>query len=340
MNNNRVELFRMMFKSRMFEDLVIELWDAGNISGEMHTGRGEEAIIASVISLLEDGDALALDHRGTAPLLMRGVDPKKLLLEFLGHKEGLCGGMGGHMHLFSRTHLAASSGIVGASGPAGAGFALSAKFKRRGKIAVSFFGEGSLNQGMMMESMNLAKCWQLPVLFICKDENRSITENSSTLRGGSIKERADGFGLKYFFGNGLDTGEIYPVAKSAVDYVRSGKGPAFLHATCIHIDGHFLGFQLLRILKKPGRELSKISLPLIRRLLSVTGSSMTERIRGMKEVVKSIIETASDAARKKKNDPIKIAENSLVSEGIDPEPVKKGVLEEISELRDSINRVI
>ena len=111
-------LYQIMLKSRLFEEAVARIWQAGKISGEMHLGTGEEGIIAGVVDHLCDGDAMALDHRGTAALLIRGVDPELLLKEFLGHSEGLCHGRGGHMHLFSPQHLAASSGIVGASGPA------------------------------------------------------------------------------------------------------------------------------------------------------------------------------------------------------------------------------
>ncbi len=107
-----------MLRTRLFEEAVTTLWHDGLISGEMHLGTGEEAIIAGVVSQLRKGDAMALDHRGTAALLLRGVDPLLILRELLGQANGLCGRMGGHMHLFSREHLAASSGIVGAVGPA------------------------------------------------------------------------------------------------------------------------------------------------------------------------------------------------------------------------------
>ncbi|NIT30298.1 MAG: thiamine pyrophosphate-dependent dehydrogenase E1 component subunit alpha, partial [Armatimonadetes bacterium] len=109
-------LYALMLKSRLFEEAIAQLWHDGLISGEMHLGTGEEAIIAGVVAQLREGDAMALDHRGTAALLMRGVDPALILRELLGRPDGLCGGVGGHMHLFSKEHLAASSGIVGAEG--------------------------------------------------------------------------------------------------------------------------------------------------------------------------------------------------------------------------------
>ena len=144
-------VYRQMLKSRLFEEAVAVLWEHGLISGEMHLGTGEEAIVAGVVLQLKDGDAMALDHRGTSALLMRGVDPYLLLREFLGQPDGLCKGMGGHMHLFAPELLAASSGIVGASGPAAAGFALASQYLRPGAVSVAFFGEGATNQGMLLE---------------------------------------------------------------------------------------------------------------------------------------------------------------------------------------------
>ena len=108
-------LYALMLRCRLFEEAVARLWRDGLISGEMHLGTGEEAIVAGIVPQLLEGDALALDHRGTAALLLRGVEPVSILAELLGRPDGLCGGQGGHMHLFSREHLAASSGIIGAA---------------------------------------------------------------------------------------------------------------------------------------------------------------------------------------------------------------------------------
>jgi TPP-dependent pyruvate/acetoin dehydrogenase alpha subunit len=120
-------LYESMLRSRSFEEAVTQLWKEGFISGEIHLGTGEEAIVAGILAHLQDGDAMALDHRGTPPLIMRGVDPGLTTRELLGHQDGLCGGQGGHMHRFSKEHLAASSGIVGASGPTAAGFGFAAQ---------------------------------------------------------------------------------------------------------------------------------------------------------------------------------------------------------------------
>lgn len=278
-------LYRQMFRSRLFEEAAARLWHQGRISGEMHMGIGEEAIAAGVVDHLRDGDAMALDHRGTPPMLLRGVDPIPLLREFLGRPEGLCGGMGGHMHLFSQAHLAASSGVVGASGPAGAGFGLAAQLLRPGAVAVAFFGEGAMNQGMLLESLNLAVVWQLPVLYVCKDNEWAVTTHSDAVTGGSLTQRAQGFGMPAVRVDGADVKAVWHAAHEALGRAREGEGPTFLHARCAHPNGHFLGDPVLRINQRPLRELPPILGPLLKALISRRGAPFAERVRGLRSII-------------------------------------------------------
>ncbi len=245
------QLYRDMLRSRLFEEAVTDLWEKGKISGEMHLGTGEEAIIAGVVSQLEEGDAMAVDHRGTPPFIMRGIDPVLILLEFLGHSMGLCNGKGGHMHLFSKEHLAASSGIVGSSGPAATGFALALKYQKQKKIAVAFFGEGAMNQGMMLESMNLASVWNLPVLFVCKDNDWAVSTITNNVTGGKLIDRAKSFGIEGYEVDGTDVEAVWKVVNEAISKMRNNGGPQFIHAHCVHMEGHFLGDPLLRYYRDP-----------------------------------------------------------------------------------------
>jgi len=309
-----LSLYAMMLHSRLFEEAVAQLWHGGLISGEMHLGTGEEAIAAGIVSQLQDGDALALDHRGTPPLLMRGVDPVLILRELLGRPDGLCAGQGGHMHLFSKQHLAASSGIVGASGPAGAGFALAAQYLRPGTVAVSFFGDGAINQGMLMESMNLASAWKLPLIFVCKDDRWSITTESHLMTGGSLTERARGFGLSYIEVDGRDVCEVWQAAKRALQNARFGGGPTFLHAHCVHLEAHFLGYQLLRTLREPLKEIPKLSGPLTAAFLRPGGGSLPQRLAGVKAVADSLLSAIRDPRRKAENDPVVYARALLADD--------------------------
>lgn len=272
-----IALYRKMLTCRRVEEAIADLWHDGRISGEMHLGIGEEGINAGVLDHLEDGDAVALDHRGTAGMVLRGVDLTAILKECLGAADGLCRGMGGHMHLYSKAHLAASSGIVGASGPASCGFALAAQQLRPGKLAVAFFGEAAMNQGMLLESLNLAAAWELPVLFVCRDNGMAITTPSASVTGGSLEERARGFGLPWATVDGSDVQSVWLAAADLIDRARGGRGPGFLRATCVRPEGHFLGDPLIRIARRPVAELRPRIGPLASAATSGQGSSIAQR---------------------------------------------------------------
>ncbi|OQA23186.1 MAG: Acetoin:2,6-dichlorophenolindophenol oxidoreductase subunit alpha [Chloroflexi bacterium ADurb.Bin360] len=325
-------LYALMLESRLFEEAVASLWHDGLISGEMHLGTGEEAIVAGVVAHLREGDAMALDHRGTAALLMRGVDPALILRELLGHPDGLCGGMGGHMHLFSKEHLAASSGIVGAEGPAAVGFALSAQVLRPGAIAVAFFGEGAMNQGMLMESLNLASAWNLPVVFVCKDDGWAITTHSARVTGGDLTDRARGLGVQAAEVDGRDVSAVWEACRPAIERARSGGGPAFLRARCVHLEGHFLGFQLLRMVREPLREMPRIAVPLTGAFLHPGGAGLRERLAGLRTVLEAVLATLRDPRRDPANDPVRRARAALHLEEARLEELEAQVKEALNDV--------
>ncbi|MFX0034382.1 MAG: thiamine pyrophosphate-dependent dehydrogenase E1 component subunit alpha [Candidatus Hermodarchaeota archaeon] len=317
------QLYRSMLHSRFFENAVQELWEKGKISGEMHLGTGEEAIIAGIISQLEQGDAIAVDHRSTIPFLMRGIDPTLLLLEFLGHPKGLCSGQGGHMHLFSKEHLIASSGIVGSSGPAATGFGLALKQKKQNNIAVAFFGEGAINQGMMLESLNLASVWSLPVLFVCKDNGWAVSTITDDVTGGNLIERAKGFGIEGYEVDGTDVEAVWKVANEVISKIRSDNGPQFIHASCVHTEGHFLGDPLLRYQRNPNL-LAEVVEP----LKEYPGKSLDEILLLFRKI---------GGQTKKKTDPIVIIQKKLKS---DPDRLKQIEEEVVREIEQSINKTL
>lgn len=312
-------LYRLMLKSRLFEEAIAQLWHDGLISGEMHLGTGEEAIVAGVVAHVRDGDAMALDHRGTAALFMRGIDPVSIVRELLGQPGGLSGGMGGHMHLFSREYLAASSGIVGAAGPTAAGFALAAQYLNPGAVVVAFFGEGSMNQGMLLESLNLAAAWNLPIVFVCKDDGWAITTRSDSMTAGDLDERVRGLGVPPARVDGRDVEEVWQAGQTAVQRARAGVGPSFLRAQCVHLEGHFLGYQLLRLVRHPLREAPQVAMPLARSFLEPGGASVRERLAGVKIVLGAALATLRDPRRDSTNDPVWRTRRALRS---DPERLR------------------
>ena len=305
-------LYGLMYRSRLFEEAVREIWQAGHISGEMHLGLGEEAIAAGLVSQLMAGDALALDHRGTPPLLMRGADPVALLREFLGAPLGLCGGQGGHMHLFAPEMLAASSGIVGAAGPAAAGFALAGQMLRPGTVSVAFFGEGATSEGMLFESMNLAVVWKLPVVFVCKDNAWAITTPAKTVVGGNLLARARAFGMEAREVDGADVLSVWAAAEAGLRHARQGKGPVFLWAHCVHLEGHFLGDGLLAMLRRPGYSSRRRVWPMMVSFFRRGGAPWAERIAALRQILGIVLSAQNQIGRER--DPLRRARETLAAE--------------------------
>ncbi len=328
-----------MYRSRYLEEKIAHLWYDGLIYGEMHLGIGEEAIIAGVISHLIPGDAIATDHRSTPPFVMRGVDLKTLLLELLGHPKGLCLGLGGHMHLFDKERLLTSSGIVGSSGPSAAGFALAAKYKKTKNIAVAFFGEGSMNQGMLLESMNLAASMQLPVLFVCKDNNWAITTRSNEVTGGVLLDRVRGFGIEAREVDGSDVSAVWKSVQTAIPRLRNNpKSPYFIQAYCTHHEGHFLGDPLLRFHRAPKKEFGAVTGPLTRSMLHYKGGRIDKRIGSVTKVLSLIAKARSQL--KESNDPILLLENEQKALGEQFALIKTKISTEINSLIDEIEVMI
>lgn len=323
-------LYRQMLRSRRFEEAVTDLWEKGKISGEMHLGVGEEAIAAGIVAHLRDGDAMALDHRGTPPLVVRGVDLVLLLREFLGHADGLCCGMGGHMHLFSQEHLAASSGIVGSAGPVATGFALAAQHLRPGNLSVAFFGDGAMNQGMLLESFNLAVAWKLPVLFVCKDNEWAIITRSHHVTGGNLLDRAKGFGMPALEVDGADVEAVWDVAGQGVERARNSNGPTFILAHCIRTEGHFLGYLPLRQSLESMRGMVG---PLLRSLPARKGASPGQRIASLGTITSLIGRTLVDKYSKRR-DPIYRARQKLKGEKSRLDEIEKEVTREIQQAVD------
>lgn len=329
MEPNLWSLYKQMLRSRRFEESVKDLWEKGRISGEMHLGIGEEAIAAGVVDHLREGDAMALDHRGTPPLVVRGIDLVVLLREFLGLADGLCSGMGGHMHLFSPQYLAASSGIVGATGPFAAGFAMAVQYLRPGNLALAFFGDGAMNQGMLMESLNLAVVWKLPVLFVCKDNEWAITTRSPSVTGGNLIDRAQSFGMPAMEVDGSDVEAVWNAAREGAARARNGDGPMFLLTCCSRIEGHFLGDPLLRIMQKPLQQMKDMTGPLLRSFIAKNGLPLRERITGLGTTISLISQTVKER-HGERHDPLELTRSRLSKETSRLDELHKEVDQEIT----------
>ena len=171
------DVYTTMKKIRLFEDKVAELFVDGQIPGFVHLYAGQEAMAAGVIGHLTERDYITSHHRGHGHCIAKGVDIKSMMAEIFGKATGCCRGKGGSMHVADVSKgMLGANGIVGAGGPLAVGAGLMAKTLGTGQVTVCFFGDGAAEQGTIHEAMNLACCWNLPVVFVC--ENNGFAEST------------------------------------------------------------------------------------------------------------------------------------------------------------------
>ena len=222
--------YRVMKTIREFEERVHVEFAAGEIPGFVHLYAGEEACAAGVCAHLSKHDYIASTHRGHGHCIAKGVDVHGMMAELFGRSTGLCGGKGGSMHVADlELGMMGANGIVGGGPPLASGAALAAKRLGQGNIAVAFVGDGGSNQGTTFESLNLAKVWNLPVIFVVEDNGYAeATSSKWSIGAESNAERARGFGLPAVQVDGHDFFAVHEAAGEAVERAREGAGPSLL----------------------------------------------------------------------------------------------------------------
>ena len=235
-----LEMYRTMLLIRAFELKAYEAHEAGLIRGGIHSYVGEEAIATGVCAHLDTGDYVNSYHRGHGHSIAKGTDPVKMMKELLGRVGGTSDGRGGSMHIADL-----SVGMVGANGLVGDGVTLAVgvahtiRVLAQDRVSVVFFGDGAINRGPLLESLNWAQVFRLPVLFVCEDNlYAASTPQASVTSGDGFTPRAEGFGLR---GERIDGNDVVGVAATAerlLDGIRAGEGPAFIHATTFRHYSH------------------------------------------------------------------------------------------------------
>lgn len=236
-------LYRTMVRLRQFELKLQEVYRSGVMPGFIHLYIGEEAVAAGVCAHLEPDDYVTSTHRGHGHALAKGVPMGEVFAEIWGKPRGSNGGRGGSMHIYDPDHgFLGTNGIVGAGIPLGAGAALGAQVRRSGQVAVSFFGDGAVNNSAFHEGVNLAAAWNLPVVFVCEN-NLYATETPfrKVTRNIDVASRGVAYGIPGIPVDGNDVLEIYSVAGEAVRKARAGGGPTLIECRTYRLVGHFEG---------------------------------------------------------------------------------------------------
>ncbi|GIX31239.1 MAG: ABC transporter substrate-binding protein [Porticoccaceae bacterium] len=235
--------YRTMRTIRAFEERCVVEFEKGNIPGFVHVSAGQEAVAVAACIDLDDKDVIASTHRGHGHCIAKGCDVVGMMKEIMGRATGLCKGKGGSMHIadIDKGMLGANA-IVGGGPPLANGAALAAKTLKTGRIALSFGGDGSANQGTVLEALNFAVVFRLPHVFVF--ENNGYAEGTAAsyaIGAESLTERNRAFGLPAECVDGIDFFATYEVMKRAIDRARRGEGPSAIEALCVRFDGHYIG---------------------------------------------------------------------------------------------------
>ena len=235
-----LDSYYQMLLVRRFEEKCGQLYGMSMISGFCHLYIGQEAVATGVSLAKQKGDSMITSYRDHAHIILAGIDPKSVLAELTGRATGCSKGKGGSMHMFDIPgKFYGGHGIVGAQVPIGTGIAFAEKYNGTKNICYTFFGDGAVHQGQVYEAFNMAKLWNLPVLYII--ENNQYSMGTSIARCSStpdLYKRGESFGIPGRQVDGMDLDAVYSAVLEASDYVRNGNGPMLLEMKTYRYRGH------------------------------------------------------------------------------------------------------
>jgi pyruvate dehydrogenase E1 component alpha subunit len=309
--------YRQMLLIRRFEERAGQLYGLGLIGGFCHLYIGQEAVAVGIQSALEVGkDSVITGYRDHGHMLAYGIDPKLIMAELTGRAAGISKGKGGSMHMFSVEHgFYGGHGIVGAQVSLGTGLAFKHKYANDGGVCVTYFGDGAANQGQVYESFNMAELWKLPVIFVIENNqyamgtsvNRASAEDRLYLRGESFRIP----GLQV---DGMDVLAVRGAAETALEWVRSGKGPILLELKTYRYRGHSMSDPAKYRSRDEVQAVRDKSDPIehLKKELEKAGVS-EEELKALDKDVKSRVTEAADFAEEMPEpDPSELYTNVLV----------------------------
>ncbi|MEM7030097.1 MAG: thiamine pyrophosphate-dependent dehydrogenase E1 component subunit alpha [Chloroflexota bacterium] len=237
-----LHMYQQMSKIRAFEEQANELYLSAKMPGLTHLYIGEEAVAVGVCEALRQDDYITSTHRGHGHCLAKGAVLDKMFAELLGKEAGFCRGKGGSMHIADqeRGNLGANA-IVGGSAGIATGAAMSIKMRGTDQVAVCFFGDGALGQGLLYECMNMAELWKYPVIYVCENNLYNEYTHHSETTAGEMTARPQAFGIHTVEVDGQDVRAVHQAMTELVAGRRAGQGPAFLLCHTYRFLGHHVG---------------------------------------------------------------------------------------------------
>ena len=296
-----LQYYREMLMMRRFEEKAGQLYGMGLIAGFCHLYIGQEAVVTGIQAALEEGDQVITGYRDHAHMLACGMDPNGVMAELTGREGGYSRGKGGSMHMFSREkNFYGGHGIVGAQVSIGTGLGFANWYKDNGKISVAYFGDGAANQGQVYESFNMAKLWDLPVIYVI--ENNQYAMGTSVQRASSETElykRGVSFGIPGEQVDGMDVVAVRAAAEKAAKHTRSGKGPYILEMKTYRYRGHSMSDPAKYRTREEVDDVRSHHDPidLVKSLILEGGHAAEDELKAMDKEIKAVVNEAAEFSK-------------------------------------------
>ncbi|HZC17870.1 MAG TPA: pyruvate dehydrogenase (acetyl-transferring) E1 component subunit alpha [Caulobacteraceae bacterium] len=296
-----LDFYRQMLLIRRFEERAGQLYGMGLIGGFCHLYIGQEAIAVGMQSIKQPGDQIITGYRAHGHMLCCGVDPKAVMAELTGREAGVAKGKSGSMHMFQpRNDFFGGHGIVGAQVSLGTGLGLANRYRKNGKVAFVYFGDGAANQGQVYESFNMAELWRLPVVYLI--ENNQYAMGTSVERSSAethLYKRGASFDIRGAEVDGMDVSAVREAGAKAAEHARSGKGPFILEMKTYRYRGHSMSDPGKYRTREEIDEVRKTRDPIdhLRERLEKEGLADEARLKAIDAEIRKIVADAAEFAR-------------------------------------------
>ncbi len=292
--------YRDMLLIRRFEEKAGQMYGMGLIGGFCHLYIGQEAVVVGVQAALKPGDSVITSYRDHGHMIACGMDGKGVMAELTGRRGGYSKGKGGSMHMFSREkNFFGGHGIVGAQVPIGTGLAFAHRYRNDGLIAVTYFGDGAVNQGQVYESFNMAALWKLPCLYILENNKYAMGTAQARASAGELYQRGEAYGIPGVQVNGMEVLAVRAAAAEWAARVRAGEGPAILEMQTYRYRGHSMSDPAKYRSKEEVSKVRSEADPIdnFRKLLQERGIAGEDALKEIDREVKAIVADAAEFAQ-------------------------------------------
>ncbi len=293
--------YRQMLLIRRFEERAGQLYGMGLIGGFCHLYIGQEAVVVGMQAALKPGDQVITAYRDHGHMLAAGMDPNSIMAELTGRRDGVSKGKGGSMHMFSTERaFYGGHGIVGAQVSLGTGLAFANRYRKDGKVCLTYFGDGAANQGQVYESFNMASLWKLPVVYIV--ENNQYAMGTSIQRSSAetqLHKRGVSFNIPGEEVDGMDVVAVREAGLRAAEHARSGKGPVLLELKTYRYRGHSMSDPAKYRAKEEVEDVKAKRDPIehVKKLLIDAGHASEESLKDIDREIRAVVTASAEFAQ-------------------------------------------